>query len=144
MFKNKKTILITALAVLTLTGGGCSKQPSNINTGSYSSEGNVRIIDGKWKNFSFKYPSNYSLEDKTAGNSVQLVIKGPKGRVEISNFDWAAVPVPDKSWSQERVDAEVPKDIVNYDDSGAALFYSAGDEVTKKELEAIKSSIVKK
>lgn len=102
--------------------------------------------------YTFQYPNTYLIEEPTESFPV-LVVRGNKGRVEIfKNTDFND-PVSKviverthgySSSGLEKYEANyVPKEKYEIDDYDVWLFYQAGDEETKNEIQDIFMSIIK-
>lgn len=88
--------------------------------------------------FSVKYPPGFTLKETPKKDFITL--SNEKGRIEIGDFEPAAVPVP----QNEAQEDEFPKDIKYQGEVASALFYKLDDTLTMQLLQKIQSSITLK
>lgn len=137
---------------------GCMSWPFSSFTEIESGEQQSNLKNYSSAKYSFKYPSNYVLEEnfgvkQQEGTPLKILsVKGTEGRIEIfrmSDFGdrpWGFAPEEgQEEILQKEIDGYLPKETLTvgsgenkYD---VWLFYSDNDETTKSELKSIFGSI---
>jgi hypothetical protein len=137
---NASKIVLTLIILAIVVGGGIylwqmSQQNSQENV---TQQTELKTYLGN--SFTAQYPSIYQISTDNLG---VVTISGSNGKIMIGKFEPAAAPESAADMTQEQLD-EFPKEIKYYGYEGeiaSAIFYKAGDESTKRELEAIQNSI---